>query len=93
MSGEETEEEEEADIEEEENRDRETPRGAPLEFIRVGGGACPPWGKTRTSRTLPRTVRTYCCGNSMETFHIKTMGCTWAGELRTTLSGIVVGAG
>ena len=41
MSGEETEEEEEADIEEEEDRYGETPRGAPLEVIRVGGGVPP----------------------------------------------------
>ena len=41
MSGEEMEEDEEADIEEEEDRYGETPRGAPLEVIRMGGGVPP----------------------------------------------------
>ena len=53
MSGKETEEDEEADIEEEEDRYGETPRGEPLEVIRVGGGRAPPGGKRRTPGLYP----------------------------------------
>ena len=44
---------------EEGDRDGETPRGAPVEVFRVGGGGrAPPHRKTRTSQTLPLNVRT-----------------------------------
>ena len=60
MSGAETEvEEEEDEIEEEEGRDGDTPRGAPVEVIRMGG-KCLPQRKTRITGTLPRILRTCC---------------------------------
>ena len=73
-SGEETE-----DEEEDGDRDTETPREAPVEFIRVGG-AFPPRRKTRTSRTLPLNVCTCCCRKSTETFRTTTMSRTWMGS-------------
>ena len=73
--------------------DRETPRGAPVEVIRVGGGTCPPQRKTHTSQTLPQNAHTCCCEKSMKTSLIKTMVRTWTGGLRVMLSGSVVGAG
>ena len=57
------------------------------------GGYFPPRRKTRTFSTLPHNVRTCYCGESMETSHITTMGCTWTGELWMTPSGSVVGTG
>ena len=91
-SGAETEAEEEVGNEDEEDGEGKTPRGAPLEFIRVGGNV-PPWRKTWTNQTLSQTVCTCCCRNRTETFHTTTMGCTWMGELRTMPSGSIVGAG
>ena len=59
-------------------RDGETPRGALVEVIRVGGTP-PPQRKTRTSRDSSQNVRTCCCRESMETSCITTMGRTWTG--------------
>ena len=72
--------EEEGDEEEEKARDRETPRGDPVEVTCMGGDATPPQRKTRTSRDSPQNVRTCCCRKSMETFCITTTGRTWTGE-------------
>ena len=57
------------------------------------GGRAPSWRKKSIYLTLPLNVLTYCCGESMGTNCIKTMGCTWKREPQTTLSGSVVGAG
>ena len=75
-SGSETEAYEEEENEEEWDRDGDTPRVALVEVIHVGWGRGPPWRKTRTYLTSPRTVHICCCRKSTETFHITTMGCT-----------------
>ena len=72
--------------------DKETPRGAMGEAIRMGE-ACSPQRKMRLYLTSPQNVRTCFCGESMENTCIITMGRTWTGESRTTLSGSVFGAG
>ena len=80
--------------EEEENRYRDTPRGAPVEVVRVGVFMPPPpQRKMRTSWTLPQNVHTCCCRESMDTSRITTMDRTWTGESRTTPYGSVVVAG
>ena len=84
-------------VAEEEDRDGgetdgETPRGATGEVIRIGGGF-PHNSKTQIYLTLPQNVHTCCCRKSMETSLTTTMGCTWMGELRTTLYGSFVGTG
>ena len=70
---------------------RRYPRGVTVEVVHVGGCA-PPQKKTQTSRNSHLNVPTCCCRESMETTRITTMGLTWTGESRTTLSGSVVGA-
>ena len=74
-------------------RDGDTQRGAQVEAVCVGGGACPPQRKTRIYLTLPLNVRSCCCRESMETTRITTIGHTWTGESLTTLSGSVICAG
>ena len=59
----------------------------------MGGGAPLSQKKTRNSRDSTQNVRTCCYRESMETSRITTTGCTWTGELQTTLHGSVDGAG
>ena len=92
-SGSETEADEYERNDEEGGRDGDTPRGALVEVVCVGGGDSPPRRKTRTSCILPLNMRTCCCRESMETSCITIIGFTWTEELQTTLSGSVVGAG
>ena len=68
--------EETEEAEEDRRRDGETPQGAPVKVMRVGGTP-PPKRKTRTSRDSTENVRTCCCRESMETSHITTTGRTW----------------
>ena len=71
--------EEEEGNHEEGERDGDTPRGAPLEVVRMGGDVPPPRRETRTPRNLTLIVCICCCRDSMETSCITTMGCTWIG--------------
>ena len=87
---------EEEGNEEEGERDGETPRGATVEVIYVGGGLHPPpppRRRTRNSWYSPQNVRTSCCRKSMETSCTKTTGRIWKGKSRTTLYGSIIGAG
>ena len=88
----ETEAEEDEGQEMERDSDRETPRGAWVEVIRMGG-VCPPWRKTRITWNLPLNVRTCCFRESMDTSCITMMGRTWKGDSWKTLYGSIVGAG
>ena len=73
------------------DRDGETPRGH-RSSSHAWRETCTPQRKTRTSRDYTQNMRTCCCRKYMETSRITTMGCTWTGELWTTLYGSVVGA-
>ena len=83
---------EEEGVNEERDRYRETPRGEPVEVVRMGEDLPPPEEKW-TSQTLTQIVRTCCCGKSMENSRITTMGRTWTGDLRTTTPVSVDGSG
>ena len=91
-SGAEMEEKKDEENDDQGDRERETPREAKVE-ITTWGGNCPPQRKMRIYLTLPQNVSTCCCGESIDTTRITTMGRTWTGELQTRLSDSVFGAG
>ena len=74
-SGDETEAEED-EVDEEGGRGGDTPRGARVDMVRVGGGDFTPRRNTRIYLTLPLNMHTCCYGEFMETSHITTMACT-----------------
>ena len=74
--GAETEAQEVEEDDDEVDRNIATPRGAQAEVVHVGGDVPSTRRKTQTYLTLPKNVCTCCCGESMKTTLIATMGRT-----------------